>query len=123
MPKQSKANNTSTSANAAVAAILANNKGTGAWPKAAGNKPTSAQLALATALGCKPGTNKWLAMAMYARAGGATQAQVCSVLNGPHLNCWRALPSKATSQRKVGKHFAYFVTVQAKPAAAPTIAA
>ncbi len=101
---------------AAVAALLQANKGTGAWPKLAGTKPSNATLALASTI-AKPGTAKWLALAMYARKGGATQAQVCCVLNGPHLNCWRALPTQARGQVRQGTHFAYTANLAGKPKA------
>ena len=102
---------------AAALAIVQANKSLGAWPtKTAGAMPTAANFATAQAHGGKPGTNKWLALALMARKGGCTVAQQLAVLNGPHLNCWRAIAptNKGQYKPKGSKHFAY--TIQAKGA-------
>jgi hypothetical protein len=122
------AKTTTSSVTAAATQCLFACKGTNKWPtKLAGPMPTAAQLNYATACGTKAGTYQWLALAMYARPIGATQAQVCSVLKGPHINVWARLPKKLTSQRKLGasKLKSYFVQVvgQGGASATPTTAA
>lgn len=62
------------------------------WPtKFAGPKPTSANFAFAHSLGARPGTKTAVALAMYARDNGASQAQVINVNGGPYLNKMRAV--------------------------------
>ena len=101
-----------------VAALLSHNKGNPAWPtKTAGAMPAAALLATCATL-AKAGSNKWLALAMYARPGGATTPQVCAVLNGPHINCWRQMPTAIKAQVKQGNLFAYTLNLTGKPGAA-----
>lgn len=67
------------------AAVLKN------WPvKFAGPKPSNADFTNAHALGVRPGTKTAVALAMYMRPDGASQAQVINVNGGPYLNAMRA---------------------------------
>lgn len=62
-----------------------------AWPvKFAGPKPTAENFAFAHSLGARPGTKTAVALAMYARTDGASQAQVININGGPYLNKMRA---------------------------------
>jgi hypothetical protein len=69
-----------------------------AWPvKVCGPKPTAAQFDLAAAACAKAGqrftdgSKVALALAMYARPGGATQAAIITACGGPQLNKLRGL--------------------------------
>ena len=65
-------------------------------------KVTQAAANAATVCGARPGTNVWLALALYFTArvqggkakGGATQAMVSALCNGPQLNKARAIVAR-----------------------------
>lgn len=72
-----------------------------AWhAKTMGPKPTAAQFEAAHGLGARPGTDAAMAVAMYLRDGGATQAQVVVVTNGPRLNKLRAIVAAGHATRE-----------------------
>lgn len=94
-----------------------------AWPtQYAGPKPTAENFTTAHALGARPGSTVALAIAMYLRAGGATQGQVFNGTGkGPQLNKARqlveaghavrvAMPASATG------HLVYKLALPAKAA-------
>lgn len=69
------------------------------WPKSAGNKPTVEALTRIHELGARPGSKASIALAMYLRDTGATQAQVISVTGSPQLNKLRTLVQGGLAKR------------------------
>lgn len=98
------------------AAVLKN------WPvKFAGPKPTTADFANAHALGVRPGTKTAVALAMYMRTDGASQAQVINVNGGPYLNAMRAAIEAGHATRQpvpanASGHTVYKLTLPTKKA-------
>lgn len=97
-----------------------------AWPvKYAGPKPTADNFKAAHTLGARPGTKTAMAVAMYLRSDGATQAQIINVNGGAYLNKMRAaieagqatrVPMSATPQGHTVYKLALGKAKPAKPA-------
>ena len=116
---------TATKTRTATATAAADNSGAykavlASWPsKFAGPKPTAADFAFAHALGARVGTKTAIALAMYARPNGASQAQVINVNGGPYLNKMRAAIEAGQAAREpvpanAQGHTVYKLTLPAK---------
>lgn len=93
------------------------------WPaKYAGPKPTAEIFKAVHGLGAKPGSKTAMALAMYLRNAGATQAQVVVINNGPYLNKMRQLVDAGAVKREAlpkndEGHTVYKLTLTAKATA------
>lgn len=86
--------------------------------KTTGPRPTAAEFAAAERFG-RPGNKVTLALAMYLRAGGATQAQVINAVGGQQLNKMRGLISRKLVKREAvpadgAGHTVYKISLTAK---------
>jgi hypothetical protein len=105
----SNTNKPAVNAGTAIAHYTAALKG---WQRYMGEKPSEAHFTQAHAWGVRPGSNVALALAMYCRPEGATQAQVSGPCNGPQLNKARMLVATgkavwAANERDCNGHTIY----------------
>lgn len=89
------------------------------WPvKQCGPRPTAEQVAAAAATGIKQhGTGKHMALAMYMRPQGATQAEVLLATGDTQVNAYRDAVTSGYVQPAVdgrGGHKAYALALPAK---------
>lgn len=92
--------------------------------KAMGAKPATATVDAAGALLKRTGTGKHLALAMYMRPGGATQAEVIHATGDTQINCYyeavrTGTLAPVTDNAARGGHKVYALALPVKKAKAP----